>query len=178
MAGGEAVTTLSTALLASSPKVTLCAIWKPNIDRKWHTMSVGVAVVDAWALLAFLRGEGQAGRSMRRYLKRARAGNLRLVLNLINLGEAYYRIAQLRGLDEAAEALELIRELPLELYPVRERLVLEAARLKAAHPLSYADAFAVATARHELGPVITGDPKILDLPKGIVAVRRLGERNR
>ena len=139
-------------------------------------MSVGVAVVDAWALLAFLRGEGQAGRSMRRYLRRARAGNLRLILNWINFGEVYYRIAQLRGSEDARNALPLIRKLPLELYPVREKLVLEAAELKSAHRLSYADAFAVATARHEGGPVITGDPEILDLPRGIVSVRRLGHR--
>jgi predicted nucleic acid-binding protein len=98
-------------------------------------------------------------------------------LNLINLGEAYYRIAQLRGQDNAGEALGLIRELPLDFYPVRERLVLEAARLKSEHPLSYADAFAVATARQENGSVITGDSEILDLPKGIVSVRRLGQRD-
>lgn len=138
---------------------------------------MGVAVVDAWALLAFLRGEGQAARSMRRYLRRARAGNLRLLLNVINLGEVYYRIAQLRGREGAREVLDLIRELPLDFYPVRERLVLEAAQLKSEHPLSYADAFAVATARKEQGPVITGDPEILDLPKGIVTVRRLGQRS-
>lgn len=71
-------------------------------------MSVAVAVVDFWALLAFLRGEGQAGRSMRRYLRRARGGNLRLLLNLINLGEVYYRIAQIGGQEKAGEALELI----------------------------------------------------------------------
>lgn len=139
-------------------------------------MSVGVA--DAWAVLAFLRGEGSAALSMRRYLRRARAGNLRLLLNWINLGEVYYRIAQIRGLEGAAEALALIRALPLELYPVRERLVLEAARLKAEHPLSYADAFAVATARLERGHVITGDPEILDLPGSVVAVRRLMRSDR
>jgi predicted nucleic acid-binding protein len=141
-------------------------------------MSVGVAVVDAWALLAFLRGEGQAGRSMRRYLRRARSGNLQLLLNLINMGEVYYRIAQLRGQDEALEALALIRALPLDIFPVRERLVLEAARLKLEYPLSYADAFAVATARLANGPVITGDPEILGLPRGVVAVRQLGRRDR
>ncbi len=140
-------------------------------------MSADVAVVDSWALLAFLSGEGQAGRSMRRYLRRARTGSLRLLLNLVNLGEVYYRIAQIGGQARAEETLELVRELPLDFFPVREKLVLEAARLKAEHPMSYADAFAVATARLSNGPVITGDPEILDLPKGVVAVRQLGERN-
>lgn len=85
-------------------------------------------------------------------------------------------MAQLRGQDEAAEALALIRELPMDVFPVREKLVLKAARLKSQYPLSYADAFAVATGRLEGGPVITGDPEILKLPRGVVAVRRLGRR--
>ena len=140
-------------------------------------MSAGVAVVDSWALLAFLRGEGQAGRSMRRYLRRARGGSLRLLLNLVNLGEVYYRIARIGGKEKADEALELIRGLPIDFFPVREKLVLEAARLKSEHPMSYADAFAVATAQLSNGPVITGDPEILSLPKGVVRVRRLGQRH-
>jgi ribonuclease VapC len=56
---------------------------------------------------------------------------------------------------------------------VREKLVLEAARLKARFPISYADAFAVATARAEGGPVLTGDPEIVNLPRRVVAVRKL-----
>ena len=141
-------------------------------------MSSGVVVVDAWALLAFLRGEGQAALSMRRYLRRARRGNIRLLLNWINLGEVYYRIAQIGGQDKAEETLVLVRTLPLDLFPVKEKLVLEAARLKSKHRLSYADAFAVATARLEQGPVLTEDPEILNLPEGVVAVRRLGQRDR
>jgi len=42
-----------------------------------------------------------------------------------------------------------------------------------AHPLSYADAFAVAAGREEKAPVITGDPEILALPATVVRVRRL-----
>jgi len=106
-------------------------------------------------------------------LRRSGSGSLRLLLNWINLGEVYYRIAQIRGFEGADKALDLIRDLPLELYPIRERLVLEAARLKAEHAISYADAFAVATARLERGYVITGDPEILNLPGNVVAARRL-----
>jgi len=61
--------------------------------------------------------------------------------------------------------------------PIKEKLRLEAARLKSKHRLSYADAFAVATARLEHRPVLTEDPEILGLPKGVVAVRRLGQRD-
>jgi len=51
---------------------------------------------------------------------------------------------------------------------VREPLVLEAGRVKAAHPVSYADALAVATARLEHAPVVTGDPEIIALPRSFV----------
>ena len=44
-------------------------------------MSVGsVAVVDSWAALALLQPEGAANASMRRLVKRAESGNLRLRL--------------------------------------------------------------------------------------------------
>jgi predicted nucleic acid-binding protein len=131
------------------------------------------AVLDAGAALALLRGEGEAAAAVRRYVRRAQSGNLRLFLNLINLGEMYYRMAQIAGEDRADEALDLLRELPIEFVQVKEAGVLEAARLKAAHRLSYADAFAVATGREKQAPVLTGDPEILGLPRSVVQVRAL-----
>lgn len=137
-------------------------------------MSAGsVAVVDSWAVLAFLRAEEPGATAMRRYLRRAQSGNLRLLLNVINLGEVFYRLLQLTNEAQADERLIQLKALPIEIVPARESLVLEAARIKAAHPLSYADAFAVATGRVEKAPVITGDPEILNLPATVVRVRRL-----
>ena len=137
-------------------------------------MSVGsVAVVDSWAILAFLRGEEPGAAVMRRYLRRAQSGNLRLLLNVVNLGEVFYRLLQLTDKAQAEERLRQVKALPIDIVPARESLVLEAARVKATHPLSYADAFAVATGRLENAPVITGDPEILGLPVSVVRVRRL-----
>src|SRR5574342_566226 len=137
-------------------------------------MSVGsAAVVDAWAALAFLRKEGSADAAMRRYLKRADRGNVRLLMSLVNLGEVYYRMIQLAGVDEAGRRLRLFRRLPIEMVPVREPLALEAGRIKAQHRLSFADSFAVATARSEGCAVLTGDPEILALPRDVVRVVRL-----
>jgi len=136
-------------------------------------MSVGnVAVVDSWAILAFLRAEEPGAAAMRRYLRRAQSGNLRLLLNVVNLGEVFYRLLQLDK-AQAEERLGQVKALPIDVVPARESLVLEAARVKARHPLSYADAFAVATGRVEKAPVITGDPEILALPATVVRVRRL-----
>jgi uncharacterized protein len=134
-------------------------------------MSAGsVAVVDTWAALAFLRKEGSADKIMRRYLRRAERGTARLLMNLVNLGELYYRMIQLVGLEAADERLRLFKRLPIELIPVRESLALEAGRVKAKHRLSFADAFAVATARIEGAGVLTGDPEIVALPREVVRV--------
>ncbi len=119
-------------------------------------MSTGsVAVVDSWSILAFLRAEEPGAAAMRRYLRRARAGNLRLLLNVVNLGDVFYRLIQLTGVTQAEERL---------------------AEIKAAHRLAYADAFAVATGRAESAPIITGDPEILALPAAVIRARKL-ERN-
>jgi predicted nucleic acid-binding protein len=42
-----------------------------------------------------------------------------------------------------------------------ERLVLDAARLRADHPMAYADAFAAALAISEAATLWTGDPELL-----------------
>ena len=136
-------------------------------------MSARAAVADSWAVLGAIRGEGEAARTMRRLLQRARAGTLRLLLNLVNLGEIYYRLIQITGQSAADEHLARLRAAPFEMVPVREPLVLEAGRVKAAHPVSYADAFAVATARLEHAPVVTSDPEIIALARSFVRVRRL-----
>ncbi len=49
--------------------------------------------------------------------------------------------------------------LPISVLPVDSPLVMEAARLKAKYPLSYADCFAVATAMRAKAAVMTGDPE-------------------
>ena len=72
-------------------------------------MSARAAVADSWAVLGAIRGEGEAARTMRRLLQRARAGNLRLLLNLVNLGEIYYRLIQITGQSAADEHLARLR---------------------------------------------------------------------
>jgi len=134
---------------------------------------MSTVVVDAWAALAFLQREGQAAVMVRRLLRRAARGNVRLVMNVVNLGEVYYRLVQTAGQERADERLQRLRRLPVEVLPAREGLALSAAKIKAAHPISYADAFAVATAKTEGARLATGDPEILALPRGVVSVMSL-----
>ena len=92
---------------------------------------------------------------------------------MVNLGEVFYRLIQLTDPVQPEERLGQVKALPIDIVPARESLVLEADRLRARHPLSYADAFAGATGRVENAPLITGDPEILALPTTVVRVRRL-----
>ena len=80
-------------------------------------------------------------------------------MNVINLGEVYYRLARQHGHPFARNILRQIETLPLQLYPCDQVLAIEAAKIKADFPMAYADAFAVATALKENAAVVTGDPE-------------------
>jgi predicted nucleic acid-binding protein len=69
-------------------------------------------------------------------------------MNVVNLGEVYYRLILTAGAEQADARLRRFRRLPIDVLPVREALALSAAKIKAAHPISYADAFAIAHHSH------------------------------
>lgn len=115
-----------------------------------------MAVLDAWALLAYLEGEEPAASRVEQVMRGERSARA----SWINLGEVAYIVARRRSFDHARA---LVSELAAVLDPVEPRSgqVLAAARIKADYRMSYADAFAVATA-NELGlPLWTGDREIL-----------------
>src|SRR5262245_49100731 len=132
-----------------------------------------VVVLDSWAVLALLRGERPAVEIVGHYVNQAAGGRAKLVISVINLGEVLYRLVQVEGETEARRHVARFRAGPIEIVQARESLVMDAALLKAAHPVSYADAFAVATARAERGLLVTGDLEILALPRSIVRTRRI-----
>ena len=76
------------------------------------------------------------------------------------------------GWAAAQEVAALVRRLPVKVHPVTESLVLDAAHIKAHHPLSYADAFAVATARHFGATLVTLDPEFRQV-EGLVEIEWL-----
>jgi predicted nucleic acid-binding protein len=81
-------------------------------------------------------------------------------MSWINVGEVAYVLERRVGVDRSREVVrELRRSLNLDL-PTEER-VIEAARVKVAHRMAYADAFAVATALAHGANLLTGDPEIL-----------------
>ena len=117
-------------------------------------------VLDSWALLALLQKEELAASQVRRLLKDAQSGRLELFVSVINLGEVYYRIGRLKGESEAQKTIEEIRRLSLAVVSATDERVLAAASLKMRYAISYADAFAAATAVEFNAVLVSGDPEL------------------
>jgi uncharacterized protein len=83
----------------------------------------------------------------------------RAILNWINWGEFFYIVKRRIGPAKTIDALRLLEQLPIELFPVDQPLVRAAAEIKSDHALSYADAFCAATALLLRATVVTGDPE-------------------
>ena len=123
-------------------------------------------VLDAYAILAFLQGEASA-RRVESLLKKADAGGLRLYVSMVNAGEVYYRLVKLGSEQIASDFVSDVGSgaFPLQIVSATDARVLAAARLKAAFPISFADAFAAALGVEKAVPVVTGDPEFAALAK-------------
>lgn len=115
-------------------------------------------VLDSFAVLAYLQAE-KGAQQVKELLHQAANGQLTVLMTVINLGEVYYITSRVYGQERAEEVLAMLKHLPIKLVVVDEKLALEASRIKAKHPLSYADAFAVTLAQRHGIPVVTGDPE-------------------
>jgi predicted nucleic acid-binding protein len=115
-------------------------------------------LLDSYAILAFLNDE-EGAEPVARLLQEAAQDGTRLLVNEINVGEVYYIVAKHRSEDAAEQVLLHLDRLPLELVSNDFDAVMEAARMKARFPLSYADAFALATAVRFRARLVTGDPE-------------------
>ncbi len=115
-------------------------------------------MLDAFAMLAFLNKES-GFEKVKALLRKAARSKEPLLMNEINIGEVYYMTAKDRSPAQADEFLIRLPTLPVEAVGNSFAAVLEAAKLKARFPISYADAFAVATAIRMNAAVVTGDPE-------------------
>jgi predicted nucleic acid-binding protein len=114
-----------------------------------------LAVLDSWALLAYLRDEPPAERIQRAWLEEGAA------ICSLNLGEALYIRIRERGAESAEADIESARARMTVVDPDWP-LISAAAEIKAHGGLSFADAFGLATAERLKEPLWTGDPEILD----------------
>ena len=119
-------------------------------------------VLDSFALLAYLKMEGK----YKKIKDLLSSDEVRLLMNDINLGETFYVLARERGMEKAEYFISTIfTSLPIQDVANTFQDVLEAARIKANHSLSYADCFAVALALKENAPIVTGNPEFKKVQK-------------
>ncbi|MFZ5888176.1 MAG: type II toxin-antitoxin system VapC family toxin [Chloroflexota bacterium] len=117
--------------------------------------------------MAFLQKEEPAASRVREVIEGAQEGTARLFVSIVNIGEVYYRVGKLQNQKEADSVLKDLYLLPIEIVSADDDTVLEAARLKMKHVLSYADAFAAVTAQQKDAILLTGDPELLALKRSM-----------
>ncbi|MFN8422512.1 MAG: PIN domain-containing protein [Anaerolineae bacterium] len=120
-------------------------------------------VLDAWALMAIVRREQPAMGRVYSVLKDAESARVTVSMSIVNVGEVYYQVARAFGEVAADQLLAYMRQLAMTILPATDARVVAAARIKAAHRLSYADAFAVAAALELDATLWTGDPELVAL---------------
>jgi ribonuclease VapC len=115
-------------------------------------------VLDSYALLAHFEDEA-GGARVERILKAAQAGKTKLFLSVINYGEVYSTTFRERGRENADEVKSVLEQFPITIIPADREYTLEAAKLKGAHAVAYADCFAAALGMKKKARVVTGDPE-------------------
>lgn len=115
-------------------------------------------VLDAWAIIAWLKDE-QPAEKVESLLKSAERRERKLFMNIINVGEVFYASVKTRDHAYGERVLQDLRY-RVATISADDDLVMQAARLKVQHAISYADAFAAATAIAHALPLVTGGPEL------------------
>jgi ribonuclease VapC len=113
--------------------------------------------------MAWLEGETPAHKRVSVLFAAASEQRVALSISMINVGEIFYSITKRRGAAAAEEFLADLATFPVTIVTPGRRQILEAARLKARFPISYADAFAMQAAIEVDAPLVTGDDEIRDV---------------
>ena len=115
-------------------------------------------ILDACAVLAFLDGE-EGAVVVRGLLDRARNNEITLTMNAANFIEVYYDRIRVIGAEQAdAIVRDIYDTFPISIIEtLSPAIVREAARLKAAEKMSFADTILVATAVCTGATIVTCD---------------------
>ena len=113
-------------------------------------------VLDSYALLAFFRDESGAD-AVEKLLNEAAEDKHELYLTSVNAGEVYYMSCRKDSVSKANQVWEAMKKFPLHFVVADMDISLAAAKIKANHKLSYADAFAAALTIQKKATLITGD---------------------
>ena len=121
-------------------------------------MEMGNLLFDSFALLRFFQKE-PGGEKVRNLLREAAARQIPRLVNAINVGEIIYLTQRRFGETKKLEIFVHLHSLGLTILPCPNELIFRAAELKAEFPISYADAFALASAIEQEAALVTGDPE-------------------
>lgn len=116
-------------------------------------------ILDSWAIIAWLKAQEPAAGRVRLLLDAADQRTRKLAINIMNLGEVFYLSVKAKDLAYGERVLANLR-LRLTTVSADDALVMDAAALKAKYSISYAAAFAAATAILCKAPLMTGDPEL------------------
>jgi predicted nucleic acid-binding protein len=121
---------------------------------------VKTRVLDSWAILEWISGRQPATDLVAKLLAEAEAGQTRLLMSAINVGEVYYFLTKHHSQDLAESWRESWRTLPVTIEVPTAEDIWSASSLKGRFAIAYADAFAAALAQTYNCPLVTGDPEL------------------
>jgi predicted nucleic acid-binding protein len=119
-------------------------------------------VFDSYALIAFFRKE-RSWELIQELLIKMSNNEITGWITTVNIGEIYYMISRKNSAKQADLAIKALLNFPLNIIEADLQLALQAAKLKAAFRLSYADAFAAALTISKKAVLLTGDQEFLNL---------------
>lgn len=113
-------------------------------------------VFDSYALIAhFLKEKGHE--TVSELLSDISIDERNGFISAINVGEIYYMLCRKKGEKTAEQSLRVIHTMNIAVAEPDFEMIISAAKLKAKHKLSYADAFAAALTISKKATLITGD---------------------
>jgi len=135
-----------------------------------------IYVLDSYAVLALL-GNEPGSQEVNEVFQRAQNGSAQVLMSWVNLGEVAYIVERRWGREKVFQVLGTLEATRIRLVEVGRELALGAAKIRAEHPLAYADAFAAALAMREGGVLMTGDPEF-EVLGDMVEIQWLEQRER
>jgi len=117
-------------------------------------------VLDACALIA-LFNEEEGADTVAELMMQASGGADRLFMNALQVTEVYYDRIYIKGVEYADTVLESIYDSPIiVLNDISCDLIKDAGRFKTTYSMSFADAFAAATAKNFDAVLVTKDSEM------------------
>lgn len=116
-------------------------------------------VLDADVVIGALDGDDPHHTQARELFRSWQRGDVARLISLVNLTEVLVAPATDRSRLRAAR--EAIAALGAEVHQPGERIGVDAARLRSAHPISLPDAYCLATARSTDGQIASFDENVL-----------------